>query len=253
MRVRIVIVLAALLVGGAVLAAQNEPRSPNDGAEDGGTPGTTLPVEEMVGRSPDDLVEEPVVAAGELPVEEMVGRSPDDVAAEPVVAASELPVEDMVGRSPDDLVAEPAGEEAARDVGAALATGRRFFLTSAGVTGADADAACPAGFHMANLFELQDVTALAYDPYVPGARAASDMGSGPVAGRHGWVRTGGDGSDANIVGQANCNAWTTAAPESFGTSVQLNSVWTAGGVSISPWQARTWSCGGLVAVWCIQD
>lgn len=235
MRVRMVMVLMVLLVGGAVVAAQSEPRSPNDEADEGGTPGTTLPVEEMVGRSPDDVVAEEGGAGSDLPVEAMVGRSPDDL------------VEGMDGEE----AARPPG--AAQEAGAALATGRRFFLTSTGVTGADADAACPAGFHMANLFELQDVSALVYDPYVPGARAASDMGSGPVAGRHGWVRTGGDTSDANIVGQANCNAWTTAAPGSYGTSVQLNTVWTAGGVSISPWQARTWSCGGLVAVWCIQD
>jgi hypothetical protein len=229
MRVRIVVLLMTLLVGGAVVMAQNEPRSPNDEVDEGGTPGTTLPVEEMVGRSPDDVVEETVTTAHDLPVEEMVGRSPDD------------------------LVLGPDGMEIFLEVGAVAGTGRRFYLTNEGFTGADADTACSAGYHMANLFELRDVTELVYDPFVPGARAASDMGTGPVAGRHGWVRTGGDASVANIAGQANCKAWTTAAPDDYGTSVQLNNVWTAGAVSVSPWQARTWSCGGLVAVWCIQD
>jgi hypothetical protein len=223
MRIRVLLLLLTLLVGGAVAAAQNGPASPNDVVEEAAEPANALPVEAMVGRSPNEVWGEEVAAAPAGDEREMEGRSPNEAGAETEVGA------------------------------VAAGSGRRFLVTNTNVTGANADTSCPAGFHMASLWELHDVTALTYDQYVPNAKARSDMGTGPVAGWWAWVRTGNDAFNANLAGRANCDVWTSTTAGHYGTLARLAETWTAAGVAISPWQAQTWSCTGTAPVWCVAD
>jgi hypothetical protein len=224
MRTRwMLLVLGALvMVGAAMAAAQSQPQGPND------------------------VVEEVVEPANNLPVEEMVGRSPNEVWGDEGASPS-ADEREMDGRSPNDAAAEAAAEAVA------AGPGRRFFVTSTNTSGALADTSCPAGFHMASLWELHDVTALTYDQYVPNAKARSDMGTGPVAGWWAWVRTGNDAFNANLAGRANCDVWTSTTAGHYGTLARLAETWTAAGVAISPWQAQTWSCTGTAPVWCVAD
>lgn len=237
-RLGLVVVAGLLLVGVAMVAAQSEGADPNAG-------GALL-------AQPDDVPAHP------LAPEEMVGRSPNDgqlERLEPAPAVNDLPLEAMVGRSPngdEGVAAEPevAAPLAAEEVAAGGRT--RFLVGSENVRGGDADTSCPAGFHMANLYELTDVTELSY-ANVSGARTRGDQGGGPVAGWWGWVRTGNDSSTTNTAGRANCALWTSSTAGEYGTIVRLAESWTTAGVAISPWQAQTWSCSGTAPVWCVED
>src|SRR5690606_13569682 len=135
------------------------------------TPANALSPDEMAGRSPNDVGLDAASqgdADNTLAPAAMAGESPNDGALESALAPgvqNALPVEEMVGRSPNGEVAgEDAGQaapsgEAAPDA-AALAADERvlFFITLANVNGAAADTTCPAGYHMANLYELSDPT-----------------------------------------------------------------------------------------------
>jgi hypothetical protein len=130
---------------------------------------------------------------------------------------------------------------------------RRFYVTAANHDGSQGLNVCAAGYHMASLWEMLDPTALDYASGVSGAKTRADQGSGPVAGWWGWARTGNDAYTANIAGRANCNLWTSVAPNDYGTVVRLAEVWTDSASAISPWQAQTWNCGGTAPVWCVSD
>jgi hypothetical protein len=121
------------------------------------------------------------------------------------------------------------------------------------LAGSVADVSCASGYHMASLWEILDPSQLTYASNLPVARTRADQGSGPPTDWWGWVRTGFDASVADQAGRANCSAWSSSGVGDFGTIVQLSDTWTAGAVAISPWQAQTWSCGGLVPVWCVSD
>ena len=170
MRIRWIVVLVGVLVmvGVAAVAAQNEPRSPND------------------------VVEEPAAPSNTLPVEAMVGRSPNEVWSDEAAPAEDG--REMEGQSPNEAQAPAAA--------LAVGAGRRFFVTTAHGNGDAADTLCPAGYHLASLWELHDVTELVYDASAPGAKTRQDMGTGPVTGWWGWVRTGGDSFTANSAGRA---------------------------------------------------
>lgn len=238
-RMGLFVVAALLLLGVAAVAAQDTPRSPNELADasalqddDGANP---LAPEEMAGQSPNDVDLDGALAPGAqntLPVEAMVGRSPNGDEADQAEAAA-----------PDASQAPDA---------VAVAGGAPFLITAANVSGANADTACPAGYHLANLYELVDPTNLTY-ANIPVAKTRTDQGSGPVAGWWGWVRTGNDASVANVAGTANCANWTSSTAGQYGTIVKLADNWTTAGVAISPWQAQTWSCGGIAPVWCVAD
>lgn len=66
---------------------------------------------------------------------------------------------------------------------------RRFYVTQDAFRGEHALNACTAGFHMASLWEIFDVTTLKYDTQL--GRTLPDSGEGPPAGQRGWIRTGG--------------------------------------------------------------
>jgi hypothetical protein len=232
----LLLVVGLLFAGVAFVAAQSGGADPNEGA------------------ALDAAVDEPVHP---LAPEEMVGRSPNEgqlARLEPAPAVNDLPLEAMVGQSPNgdegELDAEVVAPLAAEEV--AAGGGTRFLVTAANSSGANADTSCPAGFHMANLYELTDVTHLTY-ANVTGARMRADQGGGPVAGWWGWVRTGYDSYYLNAAGRANCRLWSSATSGDYGTVVRLADTWTAAGVAISPWQAQTWSCGGTAPVWCVAD
>jgi hypothetical protein len=126
-----------------------------------------------------------------------------------------------------------------------------YYVTEENKKPVEALAACAPGYHMASLWEILDPAELHYAQHVAGAQVLADQGSGPPAGFWGWVRTGGDGSVANVAGQANCNVWTDTELGHFGTIVQLSPDWASAATAISPWEAKTWGCQQHAQVWCV--
>src|SRR5215469_6134090 len=101
---------------------------------------------------------------------------------------------------------------------------RQFYQTSGRFDGAHAPTACTAGYHMASLWEILDVSNLGYNTTL--GLTADDSGSGPPSVSDGWIRTGfAAESSATNAGLANCNAWTENAGNSNGTFANLNNVW----------------------------
>ncbi|MBN1640530.1 MAG: hypothetical protein JXA09_04775 [Anaerolineae bacterium] len=139
---------------------------------------------------------------------------------------------------------------------AQAATARGFYLTvTEAYTGIKASNACAAGYHMASLWEIWDVTNLVYDQ--DWGYAAADAGEGPPSNVTGWVRTGyhsPDGSPGS-PGVANCMAWTSDSVDHYGTVVMLGANWDNAGVAISPWRAVLLedSCDTPRRVWCVED
>ncbi|AMY09508.1 hypothetical protein LuPra_02725 [Luteitalea pratensis] len=147
---------------------------------------------------------------------------------------------------------------------------RRFYVTQDAFRGEHALNACTAGFHMASLWEIFDVTTLKYDTQL--GRTLPDSGEGPPAGQRGWIRTGG-GSTPFVFGTrpANCAAWTTDLDPGLmaaGTTVALTDTWFPSLIhdsespptlyrldpaEIHPWVAHLNSCTSAVPVWCVQD
>jgi hypothetical protein len=129
---------------------------------------------------------------------------------------------------------------------------RRYYLTAAEYTGAQALGACDPGFHMASIFEIFDTSHLIYDER---GDTFGDRGEGPP-GVYGWIRTANAISDASDTGpgSVNCAAYTTNDPSHLGTQIiPLGSVWTATGVDTSPWNAAQFFCDDPSHVWCVQD
>jgi hypothetical protein len=123
---------------------------------------------------------------------------------------------------------------------------RRFYLTPGQVTGAQARAACGAGFHMASFWELQDLSTLEYAPS-PVGYSGVDTGSGPPN-NPGWVRTG--AASANPPNS--CNAWTsTSGAGKSAALVEPSSVDPAN--NNSPWVVFTSNCSSPSPVWCVED
>lgn len=122
-------------------------------------------------------------------------------------------------------------------------------------TGATADTSCAAGFHMASLWEIFDVSGVEYDT----TRGVTEPDSGqgpPIAFASlddtGWVRTG-HLPGTTTPGIANCNAWTTAARTLEGSLIHLNEVWNVNPSTPNSWKAETALCSVANHVWCVQD
>jgi hypothetical protein len=153
---------------------------------------------------------------------------------------------------------------------------RGFYLTKNLFPPSGALKACASpGYHMASLWEISDVSTLKYDTQL--GFTLPDSGSGPPAGRSGWIRTGSSASKGAMTpGQANCNGWTDDALGDWGSAVYLNSDWTyatlnttttqgrATDTPILPWLnqydvpqpapgGRAQSCSAQMQVWCVQD
>lgn len=129
---------------------------------------------------------------------------------------------------------------------------RRYYVTKTEPDAPDAPFACAEGYHMASLWEIFDPSALAYAEDEPDAQTQADVGSGPPVDWWGWIRTGNMASITETPGWGNCNAWTTSAPDTYGTIVSLGKVWGGPDIVVSPWQADTWRCSGSAAVWCVE-
>ena len=144
---------------------------------------------------------------------------------------------------------------------------RRFYVTQDEFRGDQALTACAAGFHMASLWEIFEVTHLKYDTTL--GRTRSDSGEGPPTSVRGWIRTGGIGVPISGIDlQGNCSTWTTLEPAlvAVGTTAALTEIWSSYLViehespaprlvpsEIHPWVARSNSCTSPVPVWCVQD
>ena len=131
-------------------------------------------------------------------------------------------------------------------------TERRFYLTFAFPNGAGANApgVCAPGFHFASMWEIHDVSNLAYDTSL--GQTHTDSGSGPISTR-GWIRTGGTSSPSSTVGRGNCSVWTSSATADFGTVVSLDSPWSAAAPAAAPWEVATDVCSNVYSVWCVED
>jgi hypothetical protein len=161
---------------------------------------------------------------------------------------------------------------------------RGYLLTKMKVNGKQALAACPSGYHMANMAEIVSPSSLKYD--TSNGFTYPDSGSGPPFATEGWVRTGlpswpiGTGSPTSGGGVANCRVWTSDAAEDSGSVVMLVGGWGANVGSIdagpmknniytptviAPWRTRpvgrTGSndafapsqCSESYGVWCVQN
>jgi len=126
-----------------------------------------------------------------------------------------------------------------------------YYLTTTTHTGAVADAACDAGFHMAALWELLDTNALEYD--TSRGQTTADSAQGPPTTTFGWVRTG-YSSSSNNVGQGNCFAWSSSSANDSGSAAVPTSAWTAGAAAVTdPWDVSSIACSLPARAWCVQD
>jgi hypothetical protein len=121
---------------------------------------------------------------------------------------------------------------------------RAFYLTQTGHTGAQVLTACAAGFHMASLWEISDLSDLRYETTL--GLTTADAGSGPPANELGWIRTG---RVAN--GLTNCDAWTSSDLSDGATVVTLDASFS--GTDVGPWTALVQSCNLTNHVWCLED
>ena len=131
--------------------------------------------------------------------------------------------------------------------------GRHFYLTSTAYYPDQALTACSAGYHMASLWEILDVSNLTYDFNHPAANVKSDSGFGPPSFWNGWVRTGYDSSASSTTGTGNCNNWTSRLDTAYGVSVRLSNSWEVNPGDISTWDATSFPCNYSGPVWCVGD
>lgn len=141
------------------------------------------------------------------------------------------------------------GSDDKKDSACAL---RKFYLTQTSHSGSQALTACAAGYHMASLWEIFDTSNLKYDTALGLTTADSGFGPPHVAG---WIRTGNVTAETgNVLGIGNCNAWTSASFDHFGTEVRLPVFWNfTPATDISPWDANSIHCSAPISVWCVQD
>ena len=135
---------------------------------------------------------------------------------------------------------------------AALSGVRKYYMTRENHLGASADTACTAGYHMASLWEILDISNLEYD--VGLGEANDDSGQGPAAGYLGWVRTGHGNSITGSAGQGNCDGWGSSSSDAYGTAVGLTMDWTQAPDIGAAWAVSTETCDtGGISVWCVED
>jgi hypothetical protein len=135
----------------------------------------------------------------------------------------------------------------------AQSEGRYFYLTDQSYSPNQALTACSAGYHMASLWEILDVSSLIYDFGHPAAHTKADSGYGPPSNWHGWVRTGYDSSGSSTTGSGNCLSWTSNDPAQYGVSVRLSINWETAPGDIFAWDANSFPCNFTGPVWCVGD
>jgi hypothetical protein len=145
----------------------------------------------------------------------------------------------------------------ADDCGGGICTERpRYYLTTATHNGANALGACAAGFHMASLWEVHDVSGLAYD-YALGL-TGFDQGDGPSQ-NGGWIRTGVSSTapDPFDPGELHCNLWSSTGGSGTWAGLTQDCPWDSTSPqclpNIAPWRAKSQSCSTPFRVWCVED
>ncbi len=120
---------------------------------------------------------------------------------------------------------------------------RRYFLTEGDpVDGGNAAAECPAGFHVASVWELINPSSLHYDS-IRGYRVSPNIGSGPQTLLEGWAFVG-DG--------ATCLGYDDPGVGAAGSIIVLSDDHAS--QDLGPWDVSTAACDSTFArVWCIED
>lgn len=131
--------------------------------------------------------------------------------------------------------------------------GRHFYVTYATYAPGTAPTACSAGYHMASVWEILDVSDLAYDYNQPDAKTVADSGFGPPSNWYGWVRTGNDASSDSTAGTGNCRNWSSVSPSDYGSAVSLAKNWQTASGHIPGWDAASFTCDSAKPVWCVGD
>jgi hypothetical protein len=149
------------------------------------------------------------------------------------------------------LTRGPAPASAAGEaVSAATDNMRSYYLGTAVLDATYAIGGCEAGYHFASLWEILDPSNLVYNTTL--GTPTTDSGYGPPGIWEGWVRTGYSANSGTTPGQANCDAWTTTAVDTYGTTVRLPTNWIAGS-DLHVWVVGTASCGSPAKIWCVED
>lgn len=130
---------------------------------------------------------------------------------------------------------------------------RSFYVTRTTHDGSQALTSCANGYHMASMWEIVDTGNLRYNTELGGT--AQDSGFGPPTGgqSEGWIRTGGSAGNSETVGIGNCNAWTSASTDDWGTVIKFDFPFDEPATRISPWVSFTTPCNAHPQVWCVQD
>lgn len=247
-----VILVLLVLIGVGMVAMSGTPaviaqgpRNPNDETRALVEPATAGPGNSVVGDQ------------GPLNPNDETGMLDDAAPAgpEPPAVGDQGSLSPNSDRGTVDDVA-PAGTGTPR-IGTFAAQGfvtlRSYYLTDLSHRADQALSACASGYHMASIWELFDTTNLAYAYDHPDAHTKDDSGQGPPAHWYGWVRTGWSSSGSDVAGTGNCQAWTSTASGDYGSIARLDQDWTATPTAASPWDTRTFSCGGISPVWCVED
>ncbi len=129
-------------------------------------------------------------------------------------------------------------------------SGRHYYLTTSTHRGDTALTACASGYHMASLWEIMDLSNLAYETTI--GYNYDDSGAGPPTSLYGWVRTGAISGASNTPGQGNCSVWTNGSGAQYGTRINLPWDWTAS-TNIGSWQVGASVCNTSLRVWCVED
>lgn len=130
-------------------------------------------------------------------------------------------------------------------------TRRQFYLTTTTVVGNAAITACAAGYHMASMWEIFEVSTLKYNTGI--GYTATDSGSGPPASIAGWIRTGVPSFTNTVPGNANCSSWTSNSAAHSGTRVNLQPQWASASEFTAPWDSTVQTCNATSRVWCVEN
>jgi hypothetical protein len=131
--------------------------------------------------------------------------------------------------------------------------GRHFYQTEATYATDEILTACADGYHTASLWEILDVSNMAYDYDHPAAHVQDDSGHGPASGWYGWVRTGNWASTSGTAGTGNCNNWTSTDGGDSGVAIRLSTAWELAPGDIGTWDATSFPCSFTGEVWCVGD
>jgi hypothetical protein len=128
---------------------------------------------------------------------------------------------------------------------------RRYYLTQSFSAGNHGATGCTAGFHMAAVFELIDLSDLKYDTAL--GRTSQDSASGPPT-SVGWIRNGTSFNSLLTCGSAQSGPWTSADANDEGSLMSANvGLFGAPASGIPRWETQLTSCDTTHPMWCVED